>query len=33
MDGEKVPLLVAGKYMKSQAFKHANRMPVGYRAS
>ena len=33
MAGEKVPLLVIGKYTKPQAFKCANRQPVEYRAN
>jgi hypothetical protein len=33
MSGEKVLLLVIGKYAKPQAFKHANRLPVEYRAN
>jgi hypothetical protein len=33
MAGEKVPLLVIGKYAKPRAFKSANRLPVEYRAN
>jgi hypothetical protein len=33
MAGEMVPLLVIGKYVKPQAFKLANRLPVEYRAN
>jgi hypothetical protein len=33
MAGEKVPLLVIGKYAKLRAFKCANRLPVEYRAN
>jgi hypothetical protein len=33
MVGEKVPLLVIGKHTKLRAFKHANRLPVEYRAN
>ena len=33
MAGEKVPLLVIGKYAKPRAFKRANRLPVEYRAN
>jgi hypothetical protein len=32
MAGEKVSLLVIGKYAKPRAFKSANRLPVEYRA-
>jgi hypothetical protein len=31
--GEKVPLLVRGTYAKPRAFKHANRLPVEYKAN
>jgi hypothetical protein len=32
MAEEKVLLLVTGKYAKPRAFKHANRLPIEYRA-
>ena len=33
MAGEKVSLLVIGKYANPRAFKRANRLPVEYRAN